>query len=344
MRFVWALVAFFALFFVGREAFAEGAEKDDKKKSTYEEPVDYAVAGPDGGVPVHPEGNFRSPFAHPHFGPPAKVRAGILITNVRDYDIQKGSFEADFFFTYTSDIPMPPMDPTFTNGKMDLKEVMADTPTFKMYRFIGTFSSPLDLHDFPFDTQEIVIEIEDDDNATDQVLLAVDKEHTNLDVGFEVAGWETAYTSARILTHYFPDRFDHDDMYYSRFEFCIGIKRFSTSAMFTVFMPALVIVLISLSGLWLPRSELEVRANATVPMLAAAVLFHFALMQELPATAYLTRADKLMMSVYLILGFHMTLSWLWFMFDEKHEELIMKIGKYFGAPVTFIMLFCGIAL
>ncbi len=338
MRFLWAAFATLAIWLFARETAA------DETKGTYEEPVDYAVAGPEGGVPIHADGKYRSPFAHPRFGPPANVRAGILMSNIRDYDIQKGSFEADFFFTYTSDRPMPPMDPIFTNGKMDLKEVMADTPTFKMYRFIGTFSSPLDLHDFPFDTQELKIEVEDDDNGTDQVLLTADKEHTNIDVGFAVAGWETAFTKARILTHYFPDRFDHDDTYYSRYQFSIGIRRFSTSAMFTVFMPALVIVLISLSGLWLPRKELEVRANSTVPMLAAAVLFHFALMQELPATAYLTRADKLMLSVYLILGFHMLLSWLWFVFDEKHEMRIMKIGKWVGAPVTMVILACGIGL
>jgi hypothetical protein len=99
-----------------------------------------------------------------------------------------------------------------------------------------------------------------------------------------------------------------------------------------------------MSGLWLPRAELEVRSNATVPMLAAAVLFHFALMQELPATAYLTRADKLMIAVYTILGFHMAISWLWFLFEEKHEQSIMKLGKWVGVPITFAVLAAGMVL
>ena len=84
----------------------------------------------------------------------------------------------------------------------------------------------------------------------------------------------------------------------------MGLERFATSAVFKVFVPAFVIVLISLLGMWVPPNEMEVRSNAGAPMLAGAVLFHFALMQELPATSYLTRADKLMLGVYtsLLLG------------------------------------------
>jgi hypothetical protein len=111
-----------------------------------------------------------------------------------------------------------------------------------------------------------------------------------------------------------------------------------------VFMPALVIVLISLSGLWFPRDELEVRSNATTPMLAAAVLFHFALMQELPATAYLSRADKLMMAVYACLFLHMLSSWIWFVFHERYIEALFKWTKYTCAPITIILMACGILL
>jgi hypothetical protein len=306
-----------------------------------EDPVGYAKPIDGKGVPIH-EGPYQSPFAHPHLGSPILVRVGLLLANVRNYDIQRGSFEADFYLTYTSDRPMPTMDPTFTNGKMDAKEVMADTPTFKMYRFLGTFTAPPDVRNYPFDEQQLVIEVEDDDNGTDQVQLVADKKHTNLDLGFEVPGWETRSIAGRVVVHNFPDRFDHDDLYYSRYEFTLGLQRYGTSAVFTVFVPAIVIVLISLTGLWFPREELEVRSNATTPMLAAAVLFHFSLTQALPATAYLTRADKLMMSVYAVLGFHMLISLMWFVFDEAHTLRITRAGKWLGVPVTLLILALGV--
>jgi len=324
------------------KALLEKVGAEEKKDVFTEDPVDYAVAGPDGGVPIH-EGTWKSPFAHPKYGTPANIKVGMLLANVRNYDIQHGTFEADFFLTLTSDKHMPPMDLIFTNGKMDAKEEMANKPTFKMYRFLGTFSSPADLHLYPFDTQELVIEVEDDDNGIDQIHLIPDEEHTNLDIGFDVPGWETAYIQARINTHNFPDRMENDDLYYARYQFVLGLRRFATSAVFTVFVPALVIVLISLTGLWITRDELEVRSNATTPMLAAAVLFHYALIQSLPATAYLTRADKLMLSVYVILGLHMFGSLLWFFFDEKHTDVIFKWVRIVGIPLTFAILAGGMA-
>lgn len=328
----------------------DGAEKKEEKKEggEEEETADQLKSAvledpAKGGVPIHKEGAYRSPFASPG-KKQVQAKVGLMLETVEEFDIKKGSFSAHFFVSLTSDKPMPKVDLKATNGKVDEKELLADLPTFKMWKMAGTFFIKPDLHSYPFDTQELTIELEDDSNGQDILRLRTDVDHTFLDAGFDVPGWETAFVRGRILTHYYPDRFENDDLYYSRYKFTLGVRRFATSAMFTVFMPALVIVLISLSGLWFPRDELEVRSNATTPMLAAAVLFHFALMQELPATAYLSRADKLMMGVYACLFLHMLSSWIWFTVDEKHIETLFKWAKYVCAPLTFIIMACGILL
>lgn len=336
----------------GEHAEEKKDEKDEKEKkgnssdeeATAEQLKTAVLEDPaKGGVPIHKEGIYRSPFASPNH-PQVNAKVGFMLETVEEFDIKKGSFSAHFFVSLTSDKPMPPMDLRPTNGKVDEKELLADLPTFKMWKMAGTFFIKPDLHAYPFDTQDLTIELEDDSNGQDILRLRTDVDHTFLDSDFTVPGWDVSYIRARILTHYYPDRFENDDLYYSKYKFTLGIKRFATSAMFTVFMPALVIVLISLSGLWFPRDELEVRSNATTPMLAAAVLFHFALMQELPATAYLSRADKLMMSVYACLFLHMLSSWIWFVFDEKHIETLFKWAKWVCAPLTFVIMACGILL
>jgi len=321
----------------------EGGGKEGGKDEELVEQLKTAVlADPaKGGVPIHKEGAFRSPFASPG-KEQVQASVGLVIETIEEYDIKKGSFSAHFFVSLTSDKPMPKVDLRPTNGKIEEKETLADLPTFKMWKMIGTFHNKPDLHAYPFDTQELVIELEDDSNGQDVLRLRTDVEHTAVDSGFSVPGWETAFLRARILTHYYPDRFDNDDLYYARYVFTLGVKRYATSAMFTVFMPALVIVLISLSGLWFPREELEVRSNATTPMLAAAVLFHFALMQELPATAYLSRADKLMMAVYVCLFMHMLTSWIWFVIDEKWTDKIFRGAKWVCAPLTVVIMALGI--
>src|SRR5439155_8036775 len=51
------------------------------------EPIDLAIA-PDGGVPYHPEGTqYRSPFAKPNAGPPVRIKVGMLLNSVDEYDV-----------------------------------------------------------------------------------------------------------------------------------------------------------------------------------------------------------------------------------------------------------------
>ena len=57
-------------------------------------------------------------------------------------------------------------------------------------------------------------------------------------------------------------------------------------------------------------------------MLAAAVLFHYSLIQSLPATGYLTRADKLMLGVYLSLLLNMASTWALLLFEEEGTSLL----------------------
>jgi hypothetical protein len=329
-----------------QDAGAQAPERtEEEKKAEKETPdaVKSAVVGKEGGVPIHERGEFRSPFANPSWpGGPVTVHVGLLLSRIHDYDIKEGTYDADFNLSLTSARPMPKMDLKVMNGKLDVMSVLADTPTFKLYRVQGKFFSPIDLHDYPFDTQELRIELEDDAAGIDQMRLVAAERNTNLDAGFQVPGWDVVHLEAITLRHYYPDRFDNDDMYYSQYVFKLGIKRFGTSAAFTVFVPAIVIVLISLTGLFMPREELAVRSNSGAPMLAAAVLFHFTLTQSLPAVAYLTRADKVMIAVYASLTLNMLSSWIWFVLAEHHSDRIFRIGRALVPPVTIGVMTAGV--
>lgn len=312
----------------GKAAKSDGDAGDD-------DPIDHAIA-PDGGVPFHPAGtSYRSPFAKPNAGAAVRVKVGILLNSIDDYDIKTAKFGADFFLSLTSDVPMPAVRLAFPNGKVEEKEVIADRPTFKLYRMSGVFKSPPNLRKYPFDAQELRIIVEDDFRGIDQVRFTVDKERTQLARGFRALGWKVAYLEARSLSQSYPDRFEGDDLQYGRYVVAVKLERYATSAAFKVFVPAFVIVLISLLGMWVPPNEMEVRSNAGAPMLAGAVLFHFALMQELPSTAYLTRADKLMLGVYVSLMLGMLSTWAMFLVKEQNMDRVFVIARI-AVPVLTV--------
>lgn len=302
------------------------------------EPIDLAVA-PDGGVPFHPSGTpYRSPFAKPNADKAVRVRVGILLNSVDDYDVKTGTFQADFFLSFTSDVPMPKLNPQFPNGRVESTTVLADKPTFKLMRLAGAFKSPADLRKYPYDSQELKIFVEDDTRGVDQVRFVVDKERTKTARGFRSVGWQLSHVQARSLSHSYPDRFEGDDLYYGRYVFSLGLERFAASAAFTVFVPAFVIVLIALLGMWVPPSQMDVRSNAGAPMLAGAVLFHFALMQELPATSYLTRADKLMLGVYVSLMLGMVSTWVMYLVEEKNQYTVFRIARAVVPIATVVVM------
>ena len=291
-----------------------------------------------GKVPIHREGAYRSPFAHPRFGGPAHVKVGLVIREVREFNIQTGGFEADFFVSLTADKDMPNLSPVFTNGHEITLTQLADTPTFKVFSVTGKFSSDIDLRLYPFDVQKLTIEMEDQKAGVDQVIFEADKQRTSLDESFLLASFGVAAIGAETGKHKYPPRFDRDDLYVSRYKFTLTVDRFATSAAFSVFVPAFIIVLISLTGMWVPPDELEVRSNAGAPMLAAAVLFHYSLIQSLPATGYLTHADKLMLGVYVSLLLNMTSTWLCLLGDERWADMIFHKSRTIVPILTAIVM------
>lgn len=291
-----------------------------------------------GKVPIHREGPYKSPLAHPRFGGATHVKVGLVISEIRDFSIQDGSFETDFFLSLTGDKDLPGLDLVFPNGHEVEATATVDTPTFKLYRVTGKFTTAVDLRTYPFDTQILNIELEDNKAGIDQIIFEADPNHTSLSEGFRVAGFGVASVGGHAFKHRYPARFDRDDLYVSRYAFTLGLDRFATSAAFSVFVPAFIIVIISLMGLWVPPDELEVRSNAGAPMLAAAVLFHYSLTQALPATGYLTRADKLMLGVYVSLLLNMASTWIFMVVDEERIEDVFKTARTWVPIATVLVM------
>ncbi len=297
-----------------------------------------------GKVPIHREGLYRSPLAHPRFGGPATVKVGIVIREIRDFNIQTGGFESDFFLSLTADKEMPPLNLVFTNGHEVTMTPLADTPTFKVFSVTGKFTTDIDLRKYPFDMQDLFLMLEDQKAGIDQIVFMPDKGRTSLDSSFRLSSFGPAGTGAISYKHKYPARFDRDDLYVSRYRFTLSVDRFATSAAFSVFVPAFIIVLISLTGMWVPPDELEVRTSAGAPMLAAAVLFHFSLIQSLPATGYLTHADKLMLGVYLSLLLNMGSTWMLMLGDERWMERVFKVARTAVPILTAVIMILAVVV
>lgn len=281
----------------------------------------------------------QSALTHPLPSGAAHAKIGLVLVDVTGYDVRKGTFEADLFVSLTSDRPMGPVALGFSNGSHATTVVLADTPTFKLYRSRVDLVSPVDLRAYPFDTQRLTVELEDTRAGVDQLVLEPDESRTALDEGFDVAGWRVGGIGAKAWRHEYPPRFDHDDLYVSRYRFTLQVDRYGTSAAFGVFVPPFIIVFISLFGLWVSPDHMTIRTNSGPPMLAAAVLFHYALLKTLPETGYLIRADKIMLAVYLSIFLNIATTLGVLVVDGKNVDRVLRAGRtWVPAAIVVIMI------
>ena len=61
-------------------------------------------------------------------------------------------------------------------------------------------------------------------------------------------------------------------------------------------------------------------------------------MQELPATSYLTRADKLMLGVYVSLALGMISTWWMFLVKEENMGVVFRIARISVPILTAIVM------
>ena len=147
---------------------------------------------------------------------PTPVSIGLYVFDVAKIDDADQTFEADVFYTARwrdERLRLPPEDRdrpdrvlslweiwqpfiTAVNRRdmklrtPDLVRVSADGDvTFELRAFV-TFAAPLDLGDFPFDVQQLEIDLASVRYGPDEVALTVDREATGRMDRFSIAGWD----------------------------------------------------------------------------------------------------------------------------------------------------------
>ena len=100
------------------------------------------------------------------------MKVGLVIREIREFNIQSGGFESDFFLSLTADKEMPNLNLVFTNGHEVNMASLVDTPTFKVYSVTGKFTTDVDLRKYPYDTQNLFLMLELAYNLSSFQLLA----------------------------------------------------------------------------------------------------------------------------------------------------------------------------
>lgn len=258
---------------------------------------------------------------------PAKVQIGVWLVNVEKVDLAASSYRLDFYLWFKfnpSEICLADVKKfEFVNGPVGpftpLKE--NETSGYVEYRIKGDFIKTFDFTNYPFETHTLAIELEHKELDVLHLRYIADQNST-IDEAINVAGWEMGGYSATATEH------SYGDETFSRFIFSVQLRRPTLSSFVKSVLPIIVITTISLLTFFMSPQNFGQRIGLGVTTLMSATAFHLSLLSSIPPIGYLTFADRMMISVYIIFLYNLSVSvYIMKLVDAKKTEEAAKFNK-----------------
>ncbi len=157
-------------------------------------------------------------------------------------------------------------------------------------RVQATLRAALDYRRFPFDTQDLSIELESFPWNRDEVHLVPDADHT----GFAVLNALTEWQIEGMDLEQFEMTRVRDVVPFSNLSFNITVKRDPGFYLWKIFLTVIIIVSLTWVVFWMSDERLGRRAGVSSSGILTVIAYQFVTTSSLPKVSYLTVADKVM--------------------------------------------------
>jgi ABC-type transport system substrate-binding protein len=240
--------------------------------------------------------------------PQPRVYAGVYLSDISGFDLKEGRFEADLqvWVKWRGAAEPPPIQ--LVNGEVAERTEVArendgDWRSVR-WRVQGTFRGTFPLQDFPFDTQEIPIEL---GLPVEHGRLLPDLSGSGMADRFSVTGWlYEPWFRAEVEERRLPS-----DLGSVALEgrphastvaaFVVELRRPLAAYAIKFMVPLGIILAMALLAAFIPPPDLEVRSGIGVTALLSCVAFHVSQADSLPEVSYLVSADKLFLGSYVLI-------------------------------------------
>jgi hypothetical protein len=228
---------------------------------------------------------------------PLQIEVGIYVMGVSEFQLDNGIYSADFFITMHCSRPCSEEETGFdiigVSGAEGLDiENRLRTEDYAEFRVRAALAhNNIDLSRFPFDQHRLNIILEAKFGTTEQVIFLPREGEVGIDEEVEVPGWNLdrnhiVETANKV---YYGD----DSESYSRIIVRIPLNRVAGAAFIRSILPALVILLISFLGTFMP--DRHQRVGLAGGILLAMLVHHLAVASAIPAVAYPVYFDAFML-------------------------------------------------
>lgn len=281
-----------------------------------------ALAEPGGPVPAQIHKHSR-----PDPSKPTEVAVGFFLRDLEEINMERETFEVSAYLTLTwkdarlAYTPAPgetrprvyrpdaiwSPDPFFVNamGHPSLEEaeveVLPDGTAEYRTMVDGTFFSPYNLRRYPFDTQELRIDLRSEDYDETEVAFVVDPAATGKHAGSSLVEWSIGPVSTGtevVSNHGVPVKLDKI-FHGSQYHFEVPVSRRSFFYVWSVLLPLGLFVFLSWAVVWSKTFE-SATVVASIPMLAY-VAFNIVIIVESPRVGYMTFLHSCVTAGYVLI-------------------------------------------
>lgn len=261
-------------------------------------------------------------------GSPIPVRVGVLLIDLVDVDELQESFKVDFLLSLSwrdprlaadarggpmddcviglTDIWNPDVHPVNQRGMSresarDVDIAPDGSVTFSE-RILAELSTPLDLDDFPFDRQELKIQLISFEYGPEDVVFEQEERFTGQLESAFIGGWEIESTASDAEVSPLAGTVSR----HTRLAYSIVVDRRSGYFIWKFIVPLSFIMLMAWSVFWIDPESPAPQIGVATASVFSLIAFLIGLRGVLPRVEYLTRLDELVLSatvlVFLALG------------------------------------------
>jgi hypothetical protein len=276
---------------------------------------------------------------------PHDMGVGVYVNSIDNMDLLKGTYTIDFYlhFEWTDDNITSP-DFELMNGHPSA-ESSSVTKIFQStsgpvkeewYRVRADFTTIPVTRNYPFESGEIKIKIEDAVSNSSQLTYVPIVPESGIDPAFSLPGWIIGTPVSSVSDHLYPW-----GETYSTLIFTIPVSKNPMDSVMQTIVPPLIFCFIAGLSFFIKVEHNELvhlRYVLTTSMFISAVMYHFSQISLLPELGELKIFDKFMIAVYLFMAMTVIITTLCYLALHQWEkpEYVKPINEY-GAIISIIL-------
>ncbi len=274
-----------------------------------------AASAQDAPAPATPETPVTATEATKAPTGPAEVTVGVYVNDIQQLDLQSHSYVMDFYLWFRWQNPdinpqstLEFMNPFQLWGHINtpLYEAPQDLPDGWKYtaiRYQGQFNSKLPLEKYPFDTQNLVIEFEDNSSGSTGIKFVPDTNAITINPELTLPGYILDKPTLVIKDKPYPTNFGDTRLTelepYSRVTVNVPVHRPWFTYAVKVILPIFLVAACAALVFYIHPSYVEGRIGMGITALLTLVALQLTSNSQLPEVDYLMMIDMLFIAAYL---------------------------------------------